>query len=133
MAIPDTITADMLKRMADEIDQKPMFTDLLISRGWRDQLVRVSTPPQKPEIDNPIYAGFTHRYHGIPYEVVDIPPEEVFDWSACRSPSRAKRRHARGIPQRVQITYRERVFLFDRRAFDARFEQMATKLLFNGK
>jgi len=57
MAIPDTITADMLKRMADEIDQKPMFTDLLISRGWRDQLVRVSTPPQKPEIDNPIYAG----------------------------------------------------------------------------
>lgn len=25
----------------------------------------------------------------------------ALDWSQCRSPSRAKRRHAKGIPQRV--------------------------------
>lgn len=28
----------------------------------------------------------------------------LYDWSSCRSPSRARRRHKRGFPQRVKIT-----------------------------
>jgi len=65
-------------------------------------------------------------------EVHDIPPEQVFDWSACRSPARAQRRYRQGHPQRVKISYRERAFLFDKRVltyWTNSYERMAVKMM----
>ena len=57
---------------------------------------------------------------GMQIKIADIPAEKVFDWSGCRSPSRARRRHAQGHPQRVKITEREVMYLMDRRAMEFR-------------
>lgn len=130
MAISDTLTADMLRRMVGELDTFPAFTDLMISPKWKHALISAPKAPW-PKVDNPIHAGFS--LHSIPYHVVDIPPEEVIDWSGCRSPSRAKRRHARGIPQRIKVSYRERAFMFDRDAllgFGREFERRAVEILY---
>ncbi len=35
----------------------------------------------------------------------DCMVDEVRDWSKCRSPSRARRRHARGIRTRMEIRF----------------------------
>jgi hypothetical protein len=77
------------------------------------------------------------RYLGMPFEVADIPPERVEDWSGCRSPARAKRRAKQGYPQRVTVTYRERAFLVDdrvlagMRGFAGRLDRMMVKALFD--
>lgn len=46
-----------------------------------------------------------------------LPPEEVFDWSECRSPSRAKRRYARGLLQRVKVAHNEVALLINEDTF----------------
>lgn len=133
MAIQTSMSADLLREMMRAIDDMKPAQSLLVSSGVRAQLEADHRANAPTLTDNPIFAGYTQRYMGLPVETFDIPPEEVFDWSGCRSPGRAKRRHARGIPQRVKITYRERAFLFDRRVltdFMNRFDRMAVKMLY---
>ena len=139
MAIPtDGFTPEMLKKMAEMVNEYREPPNLFVSRGWRDALaVEARTfKPSRAELPNPLLTGYTTSYASIPCHVVDIPPEEVIDWSGCRSQSRAKRRHAKGIPQRIKITYRERAYLVDRKAIaDAmlvRFERAAYDELFMG-
>lgn len=44
--------------------------------------------------------------YGIDVITSDLMTEDYEDWSACRSPSRAKRRHRRGIKTRMVIRSR---------------------------
>lgn len=134
MAIPtDGFTPDMLKKMMDLVKEYREPPRLFVSRGWRDALAAEARTfklkSATTEAPNPLMAGYTTSYASIPYDVVNIPPEEVIDWSGCRSPARAKRRHAKGIPQRIKITYRERAYLVDTKAIEnamrIRFERMA--------
>lgn len=136
----DTI-AMMNKAMADlrspQIDAKmqALGKTLLVSPGFkRGMLSRMAEDSANPVV------GVEHvvnRYMGIPFEVADIPPERVEDWSGCRSPARAKRRAKQGHPQRVKVTFRERAFLVDKAALGrglmGRFERMAVKMLIGEK
>jgi hypothetical protein len=45
----------------------------------------------------------TIDWRGLPLYTSDKITDELEDWSACRSPSRARRRRAMGHPQRVRI------------------------------
>lgn len=125
MATPTSFTSDMLRDMLKELEYYRPQQSLLLSSGMRAQIE--AAPP--PLGDNPIAVGYTQSYMGLPVETFEIPPEEVIDWSGCRSPARAKRRHAQGHPQRIKVTYRERAFLIDRRVlgfdFARRFERGA--------
>ena len=133
MATPTVFNSDMLRDMMKAVEGFGPAQTLLVSRGMRAQMEverRAAAPFATP--DNTIYAGYTQSYAGFPVETIDIPPEQVFDWSGCRSPSRAKRRHARGIPQRVKVTHRERAFLIDKRAltdWSNRYDRMTMKML----
>lgn len=118
MATPTTFTADMLKDMAKALEDYRPRESLMMSAGFRRE-VAARLPVVKPEIStDPLMSDYTimQEFMGIPVETFDIPPEEVIDWSGCRSPSRARRRHARGIPQRIKIEYRERAYLINRDA-----------------
>lgn len=96
--------------------------------------VKMSFPVEKPDpSDNPLLAGYTMRYAGVPVHVADIPLEEVLDWSECRSPSRSKRRHAQGIKTRVRITYREVAYLIDTKALSMRLDRMLWDELYGRK
>lgn len=112
MAIPTNFTADMLKAMMNSVDDVRPRQSLFASRGFVEGALKLAKA-QGPATDNPLYAGYTTTLMGIPVKSVNIPPEQVIDWSGCRSPSRAKRRHARGIPQRIKVEYRERAYLID--------------------
>lgn len=115
MALTDKLTADLLKDIAKAFDDFKPRQSLLMSAGYKSAVTEKATT-NRPIYDDPLLAGYTQAYMGLPVETFDIPPEEVIDWSGCRSPSRAKRRHARGIPQRVKIEYRERAYLINRGA-----------------
>lgn len=136
----DGFTADMLEAMTRAVNEYQPAQSLFVSRGWRDAIsgaIPIFKMDKGPSPSNPLFGGYTTSYQGFPVDVVGIPPEEVLDWSGCRSPARAKRRHAKGIPQRVKITHRERAYLVDRKALaDAmmrRFERMATGALYGVK
>ncbi len=116
MATPTALTADMLRDMAKIINDAEPQKSLLMSAGFRQTLKRDFDLLLPASARNPILSGYTQSFMGIDIVPVDIPPEEVIDWSGCRSPSRAKRRHAKGIPQRIKIEYRERAFLIHRDA-----------------
>ncbi len=116
MATPSTFTADMLKDMAKALDEYKPRQSLLVSAGFRREAMAVIKPAVPEVRDNPLFAGYTQSFVGLPVETFNIPPEEVIDWSGCRSPSRAKRRHARGFPQRIKIEHRERAYLINRDA-----------------
>lgn len=130
MATPtDGFTPEMLKKMMEVVNEYREPPRLFVSSGWRDALA-VKVPIMRPaETPNPLMTGYTTSYASIPLDVVNIPPEEVIDWSGCRSPARAKRRHAKGIPQRIKIVHRERAYLVDRKAIEnamrLQFERMA--------
>lgn len=124
MATPTAFTSDMLREIVRDMDKladgagygaSPMKS-LLVSRGARERMMAEFRAAAPVSTGDQLVSGFTQTFMGIPIEAVDIPPEEVLDWSGCRSPSRAKRRHAQGKPQRVKATYRDRAFLVDRRA-----------------
>lgn len=106
---------------------------LLVSPGMKHEMAKAAFALEPRITDPPWHVVSRQTFMGLPVRTLDIPPEEVLDWSDCRSPSRAKRRHARGIPQRVKITYRERAYMITDQAladFNRRFEQMAMKALF---
>jgi hypothetical protein len=109
---------------------------LLVSPGWkREMLAKFAKDSPGP---SPLDAHSVSRsYMGIPFEVADIPPERVEDWSGCRSPARAKRRAKQGHPQRVKVTFREVAFLVDKaalgRGLTDRFDRMAVKLALGEK
>lgn len=89
---------------------------LLISDRMRQEMVR-------RHLDASLYGRLDPKplptaFMGTPVETMSIPPEKVYDWSGCRSPARAKRRHAQGHPQRVKITLVERAYLVDRNAIN---------------
>ena len=113
MATPTAFNYDMLKQMVKALEDfsPPPQQSLMMSAGFRRALAKETPPIIGTRQHNPLFDGHTQRYATIPIETFDIPPEEVIDWSGCRSPSRAKRRHARGIPQRIKIEYRERAYL----------------------
>lgn len=115
MATPTTFTSDILKDMAKAIEDFRPRQSLMMSAGFRRALAKEAAPIIV-DGGNPLLSGYAQTYAGIPVEMFDIPPEEVIDWSGCRSPSRAKRRHARGIPQRIKVEYRERAYLINRNA-----------------
>ncbi len=101
MAITDlnSLSAQMLKDMASvlkDYQPRPEIFAPPIMRGELERLFK-SRPDQITE--------YTSTYGTVPVHFAPIPPKEVLDWSGCRSPSRAKRRHARGYPQRVKTTY----------------------------
>jgi hypothetical protein len=122
MATPSEFNSDMLKQMVKALADfsPPPRQSLMMSAGFRKALARETPPIIGAGDGNPLLHGYTQSYVGIPVEPFAIPPEEVIDWSGCRSPSRAKRRHAQGIPQRIKIEYRERAYLINRDAL-ARF------------
>lgn len=138
MAIPSVFTFDMLKEMQESIERlsndSMMHKSLLVSPRMADELAKHFKHERKPSERSPYdnFAGFTTSYAGFPVETFDIPPEITYDWSDCRSPSRAKRRHARGIPQRVKVIKSERAFLISRGvdALARRFEDSVVKLLY---
>lgn len=71
----------------------------------------------------------------MPIRTFDIPKQQRFDWSGCRSPSRAKRRHARGIPQRVKVTEHDVAYLVNEDALlhmRRGWERMTAKILYGG-
>ena len=118
MATPSTFNGDMIRDIAKAMEDYQPRQSLLMSAGFkREAMARI--PPAKPaDRSNPMFDGYTttQSFMGIPTERFDIPPEEVIDWSGYRSQSRAKRRHARGIPQRIKIEYRDRAYLINRDA-----------------
>lgn len=116
MATPSVFTSDVLKDIMKTLDDFHPRQSLLMSAGFRKSLAKESPPIIGTVQSNPLLQGYTQSYHGIEVVPVDIPPDEVIDWSGCRSPSRAKRRHARGIPQRIKIEYRDRAYLINREA-----------------
>lgn len=116
MATPTALTADMLKDMARLVENYQPRQSLLASAGFKRELERLGDVAAPS--GNPLRVGYSQSYASVDIEPVNIPPDEVIDWSGCRSPSRAKRRHARGIPQRIRITYRDRAYLINRDMFD---------------
>ena len=108
---------------------------LFASRGYRDALEK-TFPLSAAEPRNPLFMGAaSFSYEGIPVRTFDIPKQKVFDWSGCRAPSRAKRRHAKGIPQRVKITEHDVAYLVNEdalRSMRVGWERQMGKILFNG-
>lgn len=113
MATPTSFTADMIRDIAKALESYTPRQSLLMSAGLRQALTK--EPPLIVPRGNPLLADYK-TYAGFEVVPGNIPPEEVIDWSGCRSPSRAKRRHARGIPQRIRVEYRERAYLINRDA-----------------
>lgn len=118
MATPDAFSANMIEDIAKAMENYQPRQSLLMSAGFRREAMARIPAATSADQSNPLLAGYaiTQSFMGVPVERFDIPPEEVIDWSGCRSPSRAKRRHARGIPQRIKIELRERAYLINRDA-----------------
>lgn len=134
MATMTSMSDDLLREIMRAASAARPAQSLMISPRALNALKTEFAPYMVAEptlSTNPIYAGYTTKFAGVPVEVVDIPPEEIVDWSGCRSPARAKRRRARGFPQRVKITYQERAYLFHRQALANRFEGEWERMAFS--
>lgn len=134
MAIPSTFTPDMLKQMADAVCDAPrsdFARSLLMPKGMQRALIAHSEQLRAAPSNNPLLVGADMRtFMGYDVIVADVPPQIRYDWSECRSPARAKRRHARGIPQRVKVIRDEVAYLIDRRMADM-CRQVNSELLRN--
>lgn len=108
----DAATLDRLR--VDLLVPQPQ-QELLVSRGTYRKMVAEMAEQRPTLVDNPLRSGaLPASYMGLVVRVGDVPKRQVFDWSGCRSPARAKRRHARGIPQRVKITEEDTAWLVER-------------------
>lgn len=103
---------DMLAAI-EQFKVMPPLQTLMVSPRMRASLEaeKFKTAPSLAPAE---YSSKT--FMGIGFEVCDIPPEVVYDWSGCRSPARAQRRHKLGYPQRVKITHKEVAYLVDKEA-----------------
>lgn len=61
--------------------------------------------------NNPRHNGAMSSMFGLNVVANEQCYREEFDWSVCRSPSRAKRRHAQGIRTRVKISHKPVAYL----------------------
>lgn len=129
MATPTSLTADMLRDMAKLVEDYQPRQYLLASAGFRRELAKHAEFAAPRQSHNPLFEGYALSYGGISTEPIDIPPEKVIDWSGCRSPSRAKRRHARGIPQRIKVELRERAYLIDRNKLTALARDLDARMI----
>lgn len=115
-------TDAMLSEMA--LFRRPPGRDYVLaaSKGAVAYLMRDADSPSPVAFDGtaPQRRLTDFSLFGMQIKIADVPREKVFDWSDCRSPSRARRRHAQGHPQRVKITEREVMYLMDRRAMEFR-------------
>lgn len=109
MAISGTIDVGTINQWMAEIGKQLPRPSLFVSPKFRSQLVAEFHDAQ-PTI-SPSIGPANQSFMGLNVRTFDIPPRQVFDWSGCRSPARAKRRHAQGKPQRVKITYEEVAYL----------------------
>lgn len=135
MAIPTdklAFTPSMLEAMMREFQPRPAQT-LFASRGFLDQAQK-EFKIIGGERSNPLFDGGM-AYNSIPYVTHEIPKKEVLDWSSCRSPARAMRRHKQGHPQRVKVTYEEVAYLINGglAGFMNTFEAMALKTIMGEK
>lgn len=107
---------DMLAAIA-KCEAQPMQT-LMISRGLMRSMENAALNLEPTRTRNPIFDGYRTRttFMGFGVEVAEIPPETVYDWSECRSPARAQRRHKMGKPQRVKVGTRDVAYLVDKKA-----------------
>lgn len=134
MATTDAFTMETMAELLKNW-KEPQTRSLLLSQGYRDK-VETTFPLRSAEYRNPLYSGgLASPYLSMNVRVMDIPKQKVYDWSACRSPSRARRRHAQGIPQRVKITECDVAYIFDERVltdFTRRWDRSVAKILFDG-
>lgn len=110
MAVGSFSMSDMLAAL-EKFEPQPQQT-LLIPKRMRAAL------ETEAAVSNPLVTGYTieRKFRGLGVEVFDIPPETVYDWSGCRSPARAQRRHKLGFQQRVKITTKDVAYLIDKDA-----------------
>lgn len=136
MAIPNELTADMLAKLRDGLSYEPPQT-LLASSGITRELKLRLTEAAAPRHANPLFAGTDPTaYLGYSMTVVDIPKRKVYDWSGCRSPARAQRRHKLGHPQRVKITTEDVAYIVSDdvlRGYANRLDRMIQDALFGPK
>ena len=129
MATPGVFNSAMLEQMVKAVGEFQPRHSFLMSRGMRERVEAELLTSR--HIDNPIFVGAT-AFQSLPVAVYDIPKEKRFDWSACRSPSRARRRFAMGHKQRVKITEHDVVYMFDpkvRSGFADQMDRMVVKAL----
>ena len=127
-----TLSASAIAKMLEGYRHRDEV--LLVPRGMRAKL-EVACQADAPTVtDNPIYTGYSTRtFCGVSVEVADIPREKVFDWSGCRSPARARRRHKQGHPQRVTIIERDVAYLVGKLAaheMAVAWERRCVKMIF---
>lgn len=111
--------AEFLRQTSTLKQQFPTFTQLArepLTRGEPCSRAQVPSEPleslvrsirdaaeKSPSYPSPKFGPVAGTLHGMPYylrhDLTEHVPEG--DWSNCRSPSRAKRRHARGFKQHV--------------------------------
>lgn len=126
------LTAEMLQDMIRHINEpSPDIATLALAMSKR-AVVGLKQDRAAVMPHNPILTGGMETYMGIDIIQADIPKRQVFDWSGCRSPARAKRRHAMGHPQRVKITETEVAYLIDRASlnFINRIESLSVAAIF---
>lgn len=118
------MTSEFLRLLMDQIKgyQPPPNPIFVASPGLNAKLDAMTIERVSP----------TQFHQGIQIIEADIPKEKVYDWSGCRSPSRAKRRYAKGHPQRVKITEHEVMYMFHKEAlaFGREWERLAVKAYF---
>ncbi len=127
MAVGSFSMSDMLAAL-EKFEPQPQQT-LLIPKRMRAAI------ETETAASNPLVTGYTieRKFMSLGVEVFDIPPETVYDWSGCRSPARAQRRHKLGFPQRVKVTTREVAYLVDKAALrrvSDDWERRVCKMLF---
>lgn len=121
MAIPtSTLTAETLAEMMKAaVDYMPRFDSVFASKGALTGLVKLRQDAAPSLFEQDLLSrGGGLTFMGIDVIQADIPKRKVFDWSGCRSPARAKRRHAQGHPQRVKVTEEDVVYLVDKSRLD---------------
>lgn len=111
-----SFSLDELQDMiAKEADGYRGPSRLLMSSAMEQELKKeAKSYMYSPDYNLTEVRALTH-FMGLPVTVTDALPDAItYDWSGCRSPSRAKRRHARGIPQRVKITKQPVAWIMER-------------------
>lgn len=126
---------DLLSAFADWMAtgrlEQGLKQSLLLPPAMKARLQSEAAANASSISDNPLFAGSLRQtYAGMPVEFSDILPTVIrYDWSDCRSPSRAKRRHARGIKTRVKIIHQDVAYLITKK-FEYELQKMYLSALY---